>query len=337
MPSNQRVNTRHRHTRCATRIAAGLLVLAGGVLSAGGQTNRLRLYFSDHGWDAALPVPQPAPDQQNPAFPIGPNRIYLWAQVVDGTINVQWKLFTFRVALDGPSALLDWQFFNPTAPSGRIRWSLVDLTSSQYSLIAIGTNRYGVARSPEADGFVTNTLAGSHVLLGWLDVMSTGPTLVWLEMGNSGVRRADGVMGDLVEFGFGDPALDGGSPLGTRSANFDAFIGGGPPQEGACCMANGVCTVTTDSDCAAMGGSFGGADTTCGPRACRRPADLNCDGAVNNFDIDPFVLAIADAAAYEAAYPLCDVTNADANDDGLINNFDIDVFVECLLAGACPQ
>jgi len=31
--------------------------------------------------------------------------------------------------------------------------------------------------------------------------------------------------------------------------------------------------------------------------------DLNCDGAVNNFDIDPFVLALTDATAYAAAWP----------------------------------
>ncbi|MBL8878866.1 MAG: immunoglobulin domain-containing protein [Phycisphaerales bacterium] len=60
--------------------------------------------------------------------------------------------------------------------------------------------------------------------------------------------------------------------------------------------------------------------------------DLNCDGIVNNFDIDPFTLAVADAAAYEIAYPECDRDNADVNGDGLVNNFDIDPFVE-LLAG----
>lgn len=60
--------------------------------------------------------------------------------------------------------------------------------------------------------------------------------------------------------------------------------------------------------------------------------DLNCDGVVNNFDIDPFTLAVSDPVAYEAAYPECDVDNADVNGDGLVNNFDIDPFVE-LLAG----
>ncbi|MGE0479518.1 MAG: hypothetical protein AB7Q17_03495 [Phycisphaerae bacterium] len=67
------------------------------------------------------------------------------------------------------------------------------------------------------------------------------------------------------------------------------------------------------------------------------PGDMNCDGVVNNFDIDPFVLALTDAAAYAAAYPGCNVSNADINGDGLVNNFDIDFFVNCLTSGSgCP-
>ncbi|MGE0480859.1 MAG: PQQ-binding-like beta-propeller repeat protein [Phycisphaerae bacterium] len=64
--------------------------------------------------------------------------------------------------------------------------------------------------------------------------------------------------------------------------------------------------------------------------------DLNCDGLVNNFDIDPFVLALADAGAYAATYPDCDISSADMNGDGAVNNFDIDPFVACLSGGGCP-
>ena len=70
-------------------------------------------------------------------------------------------------------------------------------------------------------------------------------------------------------------------------------------------------------------------DATC---TTGRPGDLNCDGAVNVFDIDPFVLALTDKAGYEAAYPTCDIELADVNDDGQINAFDIDPFV-LLLTG----
>lgn len=60
------------------------------------------------------------------------------------------------------------------------------------------------------------------------------------------------------------------------------------------------------------------------------PGDMNCDGVVNNFDIDAFVLALTDTEAYYAAYPYCNPLLGDINGDGLVNNFDIDPFVELL-------
>ncbi|MGE0479298.1 MAG: alpha-amylase family glycosyl hydrolase [Phycisphaerae bacterium] len=66
----------------------------------------------------------------------------------------------------------------------------------------------------------------------------------------------------------------------------------------------------------------------------RTPGDLDCDGAVNNFDIDAFVLALTDAAGYAAAHPACDARNADLNGDGAVNAFDIDPFVVHLGGGA---
>ena len=60
--------------------------------------------------------------------------------------------------------------------------------------------------------------------------------------------------------------------------------------------------------------------------------DTNCDGVVNTFDIDPFVLALTDPVAYGAAQPTCNILNADCNQDGEVNTFDIDPFV-LLLTG----
>jgi hypothetical protein len=65
----------------------------------------------------------------------------------------------------------------------------------------------------------------------------------------------------------------------------------------------------------------------------RAPGDLNCDGAANNFDIDPFVLAVAEPARYLQEFPDCNLFNADVNGDGQVNNFDIDPFVELLTGG----
>ncbi|TWT43995.1 hypothetical protein RAS1_03990 [Phycisphaerae bacterium RAS1] len=58
--------------------------------------------------------------------------------------------------------------------------------------------------------------------------------------------------------------------------------------------------------------------------------DLNCDGAVNVLDIDAFVLALLDAAAYAATYPHCDALLADFSGDGQANVLDINDFVAAL-------
>jgi hypothetical protein len=58
--------------------------------------------------------------------------------------------------------------------------------------------------------------------------------------------------------------------------------------------------------------------------------DLNCDGAVNGYDVDPFVLALTNRTAYAAAFPACDYMLADVNDDGAVNGYDVDPFVALL-------
>lgn len=68
--------------------------------------------------------------------------------------------------------------------------------------------------------------------------------------------------------------------------------------------------------------------------SCLVRGDMNCDGAFNNFDIDPFVLALVDPPVYESQFPTCDRAQVgDVNQDGAFNNFDIDPFVNCLVNG----
>ena len=55
--------------------------------------------------------------------------------------------------------------------------------------------------------------------------------------------------------------------------------------------------------------------------------DMNCDGLLDGLDVGPFVLAILDPAAYEQAYPDCNVRNADVNDDDEIDILDVQPFV----------
>jgi hypothetical protein len=62
------------------------------------------------------------------------------------------------------------------------------------------------------------------------------------------------------------------------------------------------------------------------------PGDLNCDGAVDFDDVNPFVLALSDPAGYATAYPNCNILNGDCNGDGQVNFDDINPFV-ALLSG----
>jgi uncharacterized membrane protein len=61
--------------------------------------------------------------------------------------------------------------------------------------------------------------------------------------------------------------------------------------------------------------------------------DLNCDALVNFGDINPFVLALTDPAAYQQVFPTCSAMNADINGDGNADFGDINPFV-ALLAGS---
>ncbi len=58
--------------------------------------------------------------------------------------------------------------------------------------------------------------------------------------------------------------------------------------------------------------------------------DVNCDGLVNAFDIDPFVKCMVFQAP---TAPCTDCDMADFNMDGLVNAFDIDPFVQCVING----
>lgn len=66
---------------------------------------------------------------------------------------------------------------------------------------------------------------------------------------------------------------------------------------------------------------------------CPLLGDLNCDGALDFFDIDSFVLALTDPALYQAQFNFCDIHLADANLDGVIDFFDLDPFVGLLVGG----
>lgn len=65
--------------------------------------------------------------------------------------------------------------------------------------------------------------------------------------------------------------------------------------------------------------------------------DANCDGVVNNLDINAFVVAlIGGRSDWEQRYSCNYLCSNDMNADGAVNNFDIDPFVVCVVMGGCP-
>ena len=61
--------------------------------------------------------------------------------------------------------------------------------------------------------------------------------------------------------------------------------------------------------------------------------DSNCDGLVNNGDIEAFILSITNSRRYAAEYPGCPLVNGDANLDTLVNTGDTDPFISVITGG----
>ena len=58
--------------------------------------------------------------------------------------------------------------------------------------------------------------------------------------------------------------------------------------------------------------------------------DVNCDGAVDALDIEPFLTAMFDPNAYLVTYPVCDPLLADIDHNGRVDALDIEPFIALL-------
>ncbi|TWT41211.1 hypothetical protein RAS1_39050 [Phycisphaerae bacterium RAS1] len=333
-----------------------------GSPSARGET--LRVYLSAEGWDTARPAPQPVPQQTDPVFPVGPSRVYVWAQALTGNDLTTWLGLDFQVELPPDAVITGIAGFNPTFSGGGpplVRWTIAQVSGGHFLLFAAFSQHYGLRRVPYADGFVSDAVPGSHVLLGYLDISSPSGGEVWLEFGPDGGFFCPAPGSHTVEFGFGDPPLPANAPGGTRSASPDAYIVGASAP-GACCLKplGCNCELLSDADCATAGGLFLGAGTSCvgncpgGPTELRcilgecifvpecvggppcpcanqTPGDANCDDSVNVLDINAFVLSISDPVAYLSQFSCLE--NCDVNLDGSIDVLDINPFIALLSAG----
>lgn len=58
--------------------------------------------------------------------------------------------------------------------------------------------------------------------------------------------------------------------------------------------------------------------------------DLNCDGNINPHDVEAFALALVNPGVYDQTHPHCDPMLADVNGDGAVDSFDVDPFIHLL-------
>ncbi len=89
----------------------------------------------------------------------------------------------------------------------------------------------------------------------------------------------------------------------------------------------GTYPLSADAGSNSYGETFTGAGNSTFQVAFCALGDMNCDGAVTFDDINPFVLALSDPAAYAATYPNCNVLNGDCDSDGDVDFDDINCFV----------
>ncbi|MGE0481782.1 MAG: hypothetical protein AB7Q17_15050 [Phycisphaerae bacterium] len=167
--------------------------------------------------------------------------------------------------------------------------------------------------------------------------------------GTTACRQCHGIDGALINFGtpsdpewLGTIAVYNPAELfhkgrfGSAGAPMPSWLEGGGMNQGVADIGRYLQTAPIPVDCQTNShcddGNPANGREICRNGRCRTiiPGDANCDGVVDNFDIDPFVLALTNPAAYAAAFPSCDILTADINLDNAVDNFDIDPFVVLL-------
>ncbi len=105
--------------------------------------------------------------------------------------------------------------------------------------------------------------------------------------------------------------IDGGGAMFTAGGDFELSGTIGQPDAGM----------------AMSGGSFeliGGFWPGAGASPPCDPCDADCDGAVDAFDVEPFIAILLGGGG-------CSACAADLNGDGAVDAFDIEPFVNCLV------
>jgi hypothetical protein len=107
--------------------------------------------------------------------------------------------------------------------------------------------------------------------------------------------------------------FDGGGAMFTAGGDFELAGTIGQPDAGM---------PISGGSFELSGGFWPGADAA---QPCD-PCDANCDGAVDAFDVEPFISVLLGGAG-------CAPCTGDVNGDGVIDAFDIEPFIDILVNG----
>ena len=277
-----------KQTLC-TAIVVGMLVA-----STNAQPPCFRVFFDTEGSDGELGSHRPGDHvlgYGNPVLPAGGGRLYIYGefQFRDQTVVSP----NYDIAVDGGVITDAWNYNEPGQDmlTGDYRWKAAspDPNMATGNFTSVNLTHLGLKNGAFADVFDLqhdNTNGNGDTLLGYIDVTQDDPTI-----------QAT-VWLTICQQGF--------AILGCGPENLIAFGYGDAPVRA---HVVGVRTEIADATIAAP---------------CD-PCDMNCDGEVNAFDIEPFLDLLFSPNA-----PPCDTCTGDVDGNGVIDAFDIEPFLECL-------
>jgi hypothetical protein len=214
-------------------------------------------------------------------------------------------------------------------PDGNDVWYYYKATGSGFLTVSLCGSSYDTALSihTACPGTPDNEVACSDNFCGqqsFLQLLVNPSTDYWIR-----ISGADGATGDF------QLSLVGPTCAFSAECNDNGI----PDECEPDCNENGVPDDCDIADGTSQDENGNGVPDECEAGSCSgfSRADANCDGTINGFDIDAFVLALTNPADYAAQFPDCDlICTTDINCDGEVNGFDIDGFVTCLTDGECP-
>jgi hypothetical protein len=243
--------------------------------------------------------------------------------LLDGVLVREGNVIPAPVGGDGVETWVNFDQFGITE-SGRyyISGDSNAATTNDAFLLVDGVIRY--REGGLVDG---ETLVGNHIASDWNE--SGDLAVIWSTVGAT--NREALFLNEQMVLRVGDPVdLDGNGepePTAIFSDFFNAVTVSVSERQ------SGRVTLYFTAEVDIAGTPSLTDDIECGFRLVVpviTPGDTNCDGVVNFFDIDPFLLALFDPAGYAAAFPDCDISAADASGNGAVDFFDIDPFLGIL-------